>query len=290
MRNPVAGTLLAFAAFAAMACGDGLLKSIGARLSVFEIGLLALLGSGVATFFMRPPDERWRDMFRMRHPWLTQLRALTGVGAGIFGVYAFVTIPFAEAYSLIFLAPFIVMLASIAILRERPNWLGWLALAGGVVGVLLVVKPGMRGMELGHLSALGAACCIAGTVTILRRIAATEKKTSILAIPQLYVLVVNAVLAAATFIVPRWTDLAVIVGAGLLGALGQLLLLLASRRAPAFAIGQAQYSQLIWAAAIGALFYREYPDALALVGLAAIIAAGLITIGASGLQHRKAAP
>jgi drug/metabolite transporter (DMT)-like permease len=289
MNGPVRGTLLAFAAFAAMAWGDGLLKSIGTRLSVFEIGFIGLLGACVATFFMRPPEERWRDMFRMRHPWLTQLRALTGIGAGIFGVYAFVTIPFAEAYSLIFLAPFIVMIAAIAILKERPNWLGWVALAAGVIGVLLVVRPGVRSMELGHLSALGAALCIAATVTILRRVAITEKKTSILAIPQLYALACNGALATATFIMPSWQEVVVMFSAGLLGALGQLLLLYASRRAPAFTIGQAQYSQLIWAALIGAVFFHEYPDALALIGLAVIIAAGLITVGASRLEQRKAA-
>jgi drug/metabolite transporter (DMT)-like permease len=287
--NQVRGTLLAFAAFAAMAWGDGFVKSIGTRLSVFEIGLIFLAGSGIATYFMRPPDERWRDMFKMRHPWLTQLRALTGFGAGILGVFAFTTIPFAEAYSLIFLAPFIVMVAAILLLGERPNWLGWLALAGGVAGVLLVVRPGLRGMELGHLSAFGAALCIAGTVTILRRIASTEKRTSILGVPPLYALVGNAILAASTFVVPTVLDAAVIVVAGLLGAAGQLLLLSASRQAPAFVISQAQYSQLIWAALIGAIFFREYPDGFALIGLAIIIAAGLATVGASRLDQRRAA-
>lgn len=288
--DPVRGTLLAFAAFAAMAFGDGLLKSIGTRLSVFEIGLLFLLGSGVATYFMRPVEERWRDMLKMRHPWLTQLRALTGFGAGIFGVFAFTTIPFAEAYSLIFLAPFIVMVASIVLLGERPNLLGWLALAGGVLGVLLVVKPGVRGMELGHLSAFGAALCIAGTVTILRFIAGTEKQTSILGIPQLYALVGNGLLTITTFVVPSWLDLEVVIVAGLLGAIGQLLLLRASQKTPAFAVGQAQYSQLIWAALIGAIFFREYPDALAVLGLAIIIAAGLTTVGASHLERRRGIP
>lgn len=211
-----------------MACGDGLIKSVGTRLSVFEIGLIFLIGSGVATVFMRPPGERWRKLFYMRHPWLTQLRALTGFGAGIFGVYAFTNIPFAEAYSLIFMAPFIVMLASIVILRERPNWLGWAALAGGVLGLLLVVKPGVAPMTPGHLSAFAAALCIAGTVTILRRVAGTEQRISILAIPLIYAAVGNCLLMLPGFVVPQATDFIVIVGAGLLGALGQLLLLYAS--------------------------------------------------------------
>lgn len=270
-----------------MACGDGMLKSIGTRLNVFEIGVIFLLGSGVATWFMRPPDERWRDMFKMRHPWLTQLRALTGIGAGIFGLFAFLTIPFAEAYSLLFMAPFMVMLAAVLFLRERPGWLSWLALTGGIAGMLLVVKPGIRTMELGHLSAFGAALCVAGTVTILRVVGNTEKRTSILGVPPLYALVANGILMIPAFKVPDLLDVAIIVAAGLLGALAQLLLLVASRKAPAFSISQAQFSQLVWAALIGAVFYREFPDGYALAGLAIIIAAGLTTVGASRLARSR---
>jgi drug/metabolite transporter (DMT)-like permease len=90
-------------------------------------------------------------------------------------------------------------------------------------------------------------------------------------------------------VAPTVLDTAVIVVAGLLGAAGQLLLLSASQQAPAFVISQAQYSQLIWAALIGAIFFREYPDGFALIGLAIIIIAGLATVGASRLEQRGAA-
>jgi drug/metabolite transporter (DMT)-like permease len=281
--NPVHGTLLAFAAFGALSWGDGIIKAVGGRMSVFEIGVVFLLASGVATYFMRPAGERWRDLFKMRHPWLTQARAVTGFGAGLFGVLAFTTIPFAEAYALIFMAPFIVMLLSIALLKERIGWFGWAAMAAGVVGVLLVIKPGFRAVELGHVSALAAAGFIACTVIILRRIAGNEKRTSLLGVPPLYAVVVNAILAIPGFSMPTLTDVALVAVAGLLGAVGQLLLLRASVHAPASTVGQAQYSQLIWAVLIGALFYREFPDLLAVVGLGVIAVAGLATVAASRL-------
>jgi drug/metabolite transporter (DMT)-like permease len=61
-------------------------------------------------------------------------------------------------------------------------------------------------------------------------------------------------------------------------ALGQLALLLAARRVPANVLGQTQYSQLFWAVAAGALFFAEYPDVLAVIGVAIIAAAGLLTL------------
>jgi drug/metabolite transporter (DMT)-like permease len=281
--NPAHGTLLALAAFGAMSWGDALVKAVGGRMTIFEIGIFFLLAAGCATYFMRPADERWRDMFRMRHPWLTLARAVTGFGSGMFGFFAFTTIPFAEAYALIFLAPFIVMLLSFTLLQERASMLGWATMAAGIVGVLLVIKPGFRTVELGHLSALAAAAFVASTVIILRRIAGDEKLTSLLGVPMLFGGTLSLLLALPGFTWPSLTDVMIVAAGGLLGGMGQFFLLHASRRAPAGAVGQAQYSQLIWAVLIGALFYSEFPDWIAISGLALIAAAGLANIAASRL-------
>ena len=108
------GVLLGFLAYGAMAWGDAVIKAVGAdRLSVFEIGFFVSIFAGIAMLFMRPSGERWRDLFKVRHPRLVALRSLSGIGAGIFGVVAFTSIPFAEAYALIFMSPFIVTLLSI---------------------------------------------------------------------------------------------------------------------------------------------------------------------------------
>jgi drug/metabolite transporter (DMT)-like permease len=279
--NPAHGTLLALAAFGALALGDALVKAVGGRMTVFEIGFFFLLAAGTATCFMRPAGERWRDMFRMRHPWLTLARAATGFGSGMFGFFAFTTIPFAEAYALIFLSPFLVMLLSLVLLGERAGRLGWAAMATGIVGVVLVVKPGFRTVELGHLSALAAAVFVASTVIILRRIAGGEKLTSLLGVPMLFGGTLSLLLAIPGFTWPRLTDLIVVAAGGLLGAMGQFLLLQASKRAPAGAVGQAQYSQLVYAVLIGAVFYSEFPDWIAICGLALIVAAGLANVAAS---------
>ena len=275
--NP--GVLLGFLAYGAMAWGDALIKAVGVtRLSVFEIGLFVSVFAGIAMLFMRPRDERWRDVLRMRHPLAVTLRAISGVGAGLCGVIAFTSIPFAEAYALIFMAPFVVTLLSIAVLGERVGWRGWTAMALGFGGVLLVIRPGLRAVEFGHVAALATACFIAATVIILRRIAGTEKRTSLLVVPLLLALGVNGGVAATHFVVPTGMEFGLMLVSGALAALGQLALLLAAKRAPANVLGQTQYSQLFWAVTAGALFFAEYPDALAVLGVAIIAAAGLLTL------------
>ena len=112
----IRGALLGFLAYGLLASGDGIIKGVGGeRLGIFEIGFWFCLAALCATAFMRPKGERWRDLLKMRHPWLVLTRCATGFGAGIFGIIAYLSIPFAEAYSIIFLAPFIVMALSAAI-------------------------------------------------------------------------------------------------------------------------------------------------------------------------------
>ena len=274
----IQGVLLGFIAYAMLAWGDGLIKGLGTRLPIFEIGLFVSAFAAFAMLFMRPRHERWRDVFKMKHPWLVQARALTGLSAGLMGVLAFTTIPFAEAYALIFMAPFVVMLLSILLLRERIGRLGWAALAAGFGGVLLVIQPGLRAVEFGHAAAAGVAIFAGLTVIILQRIARDEKRTSLLGIPVLYAIGLNGAATAIHFVTPTLAELAMMTVAGLVGALGQFALLNAAKRAPANAVGQTQYSQLIWAVLIGALFYAELPNMVAVAGLVVIGGAGLLTV------------
>lgn len=83
---------------------------------------------------------------------------------------------------------------------------------------------------------------------------------------------------ATHYVSPTMPELGLMLISGGFAALGQFALLLAARLAPANVLGQAQYSQLFWAIAAGALFFAEYPDLLAIAGVAVIVVAGLLTL------------
>jgi multidrug transporter EmrE-like cation transporter len=123
-------------------------------LPVFEIGFFSTLFAALVLLFLKPRDERWRDAIRVHRPGLVALRGVAGATAGILGIYAFTTIPLAEAYALIFLAPLLVTVLSAILLKEPVGRMRWLAVAVGFLGVLLVVRPGFRLVEPGHFAAL----------------------------------------------------------------------------------------------------------------------------------------
>lgn len=280
------GVLYAIVAYSVYSCGDAVIKGFGQTLSVFEIGFFVAVFGLAPAVFARPKGERWRDSFQFNRPALVHLRSFTGVASAALVTFAFTTIPFAETYSLVFLMPLFITIMSVVILHEKVKPLRWAMMALGLVGVMLVVRPGFRDLELGHLAALCCAFFGATTTTVLRVIAPTEKRVSLIVLPALYVIVVNALLMLPTFVVPTPTQFMLLALSGALVGLGHILLIAATRNAPASQVAPIQYVQIVWAIGLGAYFYSEHPDWIAYVGLAVVVASGLVNIITDGALAR----
>lgn len=273
------GVLIAFAAYASFAFGDATIKSFGGTMSVFQIGFFVTLFSFVPALLVKPRGERWRDAFKLTHVWLMQLRGICGIVSMVMVTIAFTTIPLAEVYALVFLTPIIVTILSVVILRESMTPSRWLALAVGFMGVMLVVRPGFRALELGHLTAACAALSASVGAIVLKKVSSAERRVSLLGVLLTYALIFNGIAMIPDFTVPSLDQIGKLLLIGLFGGTGQLLMIAATRRAAANQIAPTQYSQIFWAIALGGLFYGEYPDAVAIVGLAIVVAAGIATPG-----------
>lgn len=272
------GFLLGLFAYASFSWGDATIKSLGSQVGVFEIGFFSILFSGIFIFFSKPREERWREFWRMSRPFAVHGRAISGLFAGILGIYAFTTIPLAEAYALIFLSPLFVTVLSAVVLKEDIGPWRWAAVLAGIVGVILVVRPGFKTLELGHFAAIGVAFLAAMTIVLLRSLAGKEKRTSIMGVLLIYGLTFNGLASIPDFVMPNLHQLVAFAFIGLCTATGQITLLVATRIAPASQIAPSHYSQILWAVAIGMTFFHEYPDAVAVLGLAVIAASGLLTM------------
>ena len=271
------GIVLGFLSYAVFSWGDAAVKALGGRLPVFEISFFVTLFALIALPAVRPRHENWRDMFRMHRPGLILLRSVSGMTAGILGVLAFTTLPFAEAYALIFLSPVFATLLSVIFLGERIGWRRSLAIVVGFAGVLIVVRPGFRELQVGHFAAIAVALCAAITVIVLRTLGPTEKRITLMGVPLVLSLVVTGLLTTIEFRPPNAVDYALLLLAGVFAGIGHILILAATRAAPANRIAPGQYSQIVWAVLLGALFFGEFPDAFALMGMALVAAAGLVT-------------
>jgi S-adenosylmethionine uptake transporter len=272
------GILLAFTAFGLYACGDALIKAASGGASTFTIAFFVTLFGFVPVLFARPADKLWSQMFKMRHPGLTLLRAAAGVGAGLCGFYSFSVLPLAEAYTLLFLMPFFLTVLSVVFLKEQVGWRRWTALGVGMIGVLIVIQPGFRAIVPAHFAAAAAGFCGAVAMVIIRHIGGSEKRTSLMGVAMTAALAVNGLLLLLTgFAWPAPDVMLRLVGAGLLHGTATLFLVFASQLVQANRIAPLQYTQLIWGVSLGALFFAEYPNALGYIGLVLVALSGLAT-------------
>ena len=271
------GVILAFIAYASFSTADALIKQIGPGMSVFEIAFFTTSFS-ILPLLLTNRTERWRDLYRLQHPWLVHLRCATAITGTACVMYAFTHIAFADVYAIGFATPIVVTLLSVLLLKEKVTPQRWILLFLCFVGVVIVIRPGLRVLETGHFVIMVGACLGAVTTVILRHVAPTERRVSLVGLQVLYSALVNGALMLPFFVMPNLLQLAIFLAIGLLGGLGGLLLIAATKVTPANLIAPVQYSQLIWAILFGALFFSEYPDWIAIVGMLIVVTSGLLNV------------
>ena len=283
------GILVGLLAYGTYSAADALVKFLGTSLNVFEIGLFTAIFAFVPGLLAKPKTERVRDAFRFRRPVLMHAMGLTRMVAGMLATYAFVTIPLAEVYAIVFLIPMFTAILSVIVLKEKVTLARVLVMALSFIGVLIVVRPGFRELQLGHLATVGCAIGAAASVIITRLIAHEEQKFSVFTIPLAYSGVANLIglfflgVGGLTPVTLIW-----LVIAGIVGGVGYLFQMKALELSPANVVAPTQYTQIGWALLFGALFFNEFPDAIGMVGLAVVVVAGIGNVIADGGRVRIA--
>jgi S-adenosylmethionine uptake transporter len=192
--------------------------------------------------------------------------------------YAFQTLPMAQAYALFFTAPLIITALSGPLLGEKVDFISWLAVCSGFVGVLMVVRPSVQPLQLGHLAALTAALVSALNAILLRKIGERERPVILMLYPMMATLFVMSFLLPSVYepIPIEHMGIAAAIAAMSLGA--GILTIYSYRRGKAIVIAPMQYSQILWGALFGFVFFNEAPSLTTLVGATIIILSGLVII------------
>jgi drug/metabolite transporter (DMT)-like permease len=274
MGGNVKGALLALLAFGIFSTHDVVVKYLGGLYSPVQIVFFSvLLGFPIVTLMLM--RDRTDGNLRPRHPWWTALRTAAAVVTGLSAFYAFSELPLAQTYAILFASPLLITVLAIPILGEKVRLRRGLAVVVGLIGVLIVLRPGETELGLGHLAALAAAICGSLSSIIVRKIGSEERSVVLLLYPMMANFVVMACLLPFFYVPMPIYDLAAL---GLIAAfafVATLLVILAYRAGEAVIIAPMQYSQILWAAAYGYLFFGESLDLYTVVGASVIIASGI---------------
>jgi S-adenosylmethionine uptake transporter len=219
---------------------------------------------------------------RPKFPKLTAVRVVVNLLNGTIGAYAFSVLPLAESYAVFFLMPLMIAGLAVPFLGERMDLARGLAIVAGFAGVLIALQPGGdTSLGLGHLAALISASLGAVNYLILRKIGGVESPGVLMLYPAVAQLLVLAFVMPSVWVAMPLEHWALTSLMGLELIAGGLLIILAYRNAPAIIVAPMQYSQIIWAAALGWLIFGEGMSPMMLLGISIIIAAGLFILGRS---------
>jgi S-adenosylmethionine uptake transporter len=276
-RANLKGAALSLAAFAIYATHDVVVKYLGSDYSAVQIIFFSGLLSFPLVTVMLLGDKRDENLVP-RHPWWSLARAISAVLTGVAGFFAFSQLPMAQAYAIFFAMPLLITLMAIPMLGEKVGLRRGIAVVVGLIGVLVVLRPGEAELGLGHLAALSAAVTGALTSVIVRKIGADERSAVLMLFPMLgNVLAMGAVLPFVYVPMPV-AHLGLMGIIALFGFVAGLLVIKAYRTAPAVIVAPMQYSQILWAALFGSLLFNETVDLYTAIGSAIIIASGIYIV------------
>lgn len=245
--------------------------AIGGISPLFIAWSRLLVGFACILPFSRLTKQEWRDLFN----WRLVLRACLFSGAISCILSALKTEPIGDVYGVFFIGPIVAYFLAALVLKEPITLARSLLLFAGFGGVLLVVKPGF-GMSSGLLLALAAGTLYGGMLVTNRWLARTYRPRVIL----LSTLLFGSLLLGpkGLSMLPTQIDgftIALVLVSSLASALGNLIIIDASRRLSANIVAPFVYSQLVAAVVLGVLLFSELPDTWSMLGLAIIFASGI---------------
>lgn len=228
----------------------------------------------------------WRggfgSMLQVR-PSLHLLRGALGIGMLALFAFGLKKLSLAEAYSIFFIAPALITAMSVFFLKETVNLARWIAIAVGLGGVLVVLRPEGEGMlTLGGLAILGSAVCYAISAIAARVQSRTDSTRQMMFWLMLLMAVGASTLAAPNWVAVDAAHVWLLVGLAISGFFGQLAITEAFSHGEASVVAPFEYSALAWGVAIDWLLWQTLPDQYTLIGAAIIIGSGIYLI-----RHEK---
>ncbi|MEL7543365.1 MAG: DMT family transporter [Pseudomonadota bacterium] len=282
------GMLAMMVAMICLIGSDSLVKLTSERLPLGEIlfvrGLFMLALMVPIAFVI----HAWRPLRVVRERYFI-LRILGELFAVFFYFLALFQMPLADVNALIQFAPLATMMAVAVFFGEPVGWRRWLAAVIGLVGVIAIIQPGGAGFTPYAFFVFGAVIGVT-----LRDIATREMDRDV---PSFFIALTTGVavtmlgLALApfeTWLVPNARDLLFLAISGFFLLGGYLLMIVAVRRGELSVVAPFRFTKVIWAILVGYLVWGHVPNALASVGFALVLGAGLyVFFRERALERRK---
>lgn len=303
------GATSALAAVFCFSINDMAIKFLSGGYALHEVILIrSIVGMAVLLGVILPFAGGFATLRTRRLP-MHLLRGACVVFANMTFFLGIAAMPLADGVAIFFVSPLVITVFSVIFLREKVGRWRWLAVVVGLIGVIIVLRPGTSAFQPAALLPLAAAVGYASLHMLTRHIGRTESALAM----SFYIQVTFIVISIGTgvwigdgrfagtgdasleFLLREWTmpvgtDWLILITVGAASAFGGFFISLAYRVAEAGIVAPFEYVAMPLAMFWGIVVFGDWPDAIAIAGIALILASGLAMIWRETVSRRARVP
>jgi drug/metabolite transporter (DMT)-like permease len=274
-NRAVLGVLMMIGGLALYALSDAFIKQLMGTYSVHQTSFLRSLSRLVPLIFAVSMQGGARKIFATQHPSRHAVRLAVNLAYTYCFMYAFSQAALTTIYTLSYTSSFFMILLSALMLKETVGKEKWIAVAVGMVGVIVAMRPGSGVFEMAALIVLFGTFLGSLNKILMRRLAATEHSLAIAIYPNIAMILVTFPFLIATWHPLPWTDWCLFGVIGLITATGQYAIAQALRFAQGSTLAPTDYSSFFWVFMLDYFWWEKTPDRFTVIGAAIIVASNL---------------
>lgn len=285
--RPLLGIIIMCVVSLLFAIQDALSRQLGTGYSPFLIVMLRywFFAAFSIALVARAPGGI-RAATRSHYPVLQVLRGLLLFADVTLMIFAFVFLGLVNTHAIFAIYPLIIVALSGPFLGERIGWRRWSAVAVGLIGMLIVLRPGAGMFSFDMLYALGSALCFALYGVLTRHVSRHDSATV-----SFFWNSIAGALACTVIGLFHLENLALLdwfwmVMLCICAATSHYLLIKAYGYAEASVLQPFAYTQLVWVVLIGLLVFSERLETHVLTGVTIIVSAGLFSLWRARIRAR----
>lgn len=264
-------------AMAAFVLNDALVKLAAGTMPMGEVIFLRGIFTVALCLALLMATESPASLRHLLSPRIVA-RGLMDVGSALTFLFALRNMPIADAYAILQFTPLGITAGAALFMGAKVGWRRWLATTVGLVGVMVIIKPGAGTFNTSSVLALVSIGFSVARDLITRGIGLHVPAMVIaLASPILLTTVTALFSVFEPWRAPSLAGMALVVGAGVLLLMGQIWLIKAMRTGEIAVVAPFRYSIILWSILVGLVIWRELPDLQTCLGIAIVFAAGLYT-------------
>ncbi len=302
------GIICALIASVSFTLNDVGIKFLSGDYPLHQVVLFRACVGLIITLSIMMPLEGGYALLRTQHLRLHLIRGGFVVMANLLFFLGLAEIPLSEATAIFFISPLIITIFSVIFLSEKVGPWRWFAVAMGLVGAIVMLRPTPNNFQWAALFPVGAAFFYAGMHTLTRKMGSTEKASTMAFYIQLTFVITASFMglifgdgqyakldnAPLQFLLRPWVwpeafDLLVMSGVGIASGIGGYFISQAYRISEAALIAPIEYTALVLSIFWGITIFNEWPDNVAWSGMILILSGGLLMLWREAVLKKKAA-